>query len=161
MKSVLRRIVPKKQGSNHLAKNSVLSAKVSSNLVKNPCPAGYLITRQSQVRILPPQLVLTVSKLRSRRVIRKADIFGCRPFRVLSPVLATTSGITTRIVVSPSARRATQLRHDRVGLMADLVRNSLLSLCLAKSGLLGVASAQSVHFGRVASCDRCRRPDAA
>src|SRR5262249_11814091 len=45
----------------------------------------------SQVQILSPPLVLTVAKLACRRVTRKAAISGWRPFRVLSPVLATAS----------------------------------------------------------------------
>jgi hypothetical protein len=52
-------------------------------------------------------LVLTVAKLAYRRVIRKAVIFGWRPFRVLSPVVATTSSITARLEVSVAPRRAT------------------------------------------------------
>ena len=73
--------------------------------------AGEAIIPQSLIRFLPPPLVLTVAKLAYRRVTRKAAISGWRPFRVLSPVLATTSSIALRLEVSVSARRATQLRH--------------------------------------------------
>ena len=69
--------------------------------------AGEAITPQSLIRFLPPPLVLTVAKLADRRVTRKAAIFGWRPFRVLSPVLATTSSTAVRLEVSVSPRRAT------------------------------------------------------
>ena len=48
------------------------------------------ITLRSLVRVQCPPLVLTVAKFADRWVIRQAGIFGCRPVRVLSPVLATS-----------------------------------------------------------------------
>ena len=60
-------------------------------------------------------LVLTVAKLACRWVIRKAVISGWRPFRVLSPVVATTSDGVVRLEVSASPRCATSSRGPRPG----------------------------------------------
>lgn len=66
------------------------------------------ITSQSHVRIRPPPLEPPVSKSRYHRVFRKAGIYGCRPFCVLSPDMATTSSITRSLKVSGCAQRATR-----------------------------------------------------
>jgi hypothetical protein len=75
--------------------------------IKREVVAGEL--REFRKASLP-----TVAKLRYRRVKRKAAISGWRPFRVLSPTLATTSSTASRLKVSVSLRRATHLRHARV-----------------------------------------------
>ena len=53
-----------------------------------------------------PQLVFSVAKSGYRRVIRKAGVQRRRPFRVLSPVLARTSGANGSLKVLLSVRRA-------------------------------------------------------
>lgn len=64
---------------------------------------SFLVSPEFSTRVQSAPLALTVAKLAYRRVIRKADTFGCRPFRVLSPVIAITSGIVATFVVSLSA----------------------------------------------------------
>jgi hypothetical protein len=74
----------------------------------------HLITPQSPVQIPTAQLVFTVAKLVYRRVIRKAGVERRRPFRVLSPVVATTSSVVGRLFLGVSCRRATSRVRVRV-----------------------------------------------
>ena len=107
---------------------------------------GVLITPQSQVRILSPQLVLTVAKSGYRRVIRKAGVQRRRPFCVLSPVLATTSSVARWSLFGDLGQsRATLRRAVASPCGPDFGQNSRLSLCLAPPGLTAVASAPTAH----------------
>ena len=104
----------------------------------------FIITRRSQVRIPTAQLVLTVAKSGYRRVIRKAGVARGRPFRVLSPVLATTCDMAVSLFVSVSALRATLPSSLAWPHRPDFGQDSRSSRSLAATGLTAVASAQSV-----------------
>lgn len=71
---------------------------------------NHATTRQSQVRILSPPLVLTVAKSGYRRVIRKAGVERRRPFCVLGQVPATTCDADGSLKVSLSTCRAMPAR---------------------------------------------------
>ena len=87
------------------------------------------ITPQSPVPIPFPQLVLTVAKFGYRRVIRKAGVQRRRPFRVLSPVLATTCGRDASLV-----SRSRRVARDAVPAPA-LPTDAFLAKTLGRLGV--------------------------
>lgn len=100
------------------------------------------ISLQSSVRSRPPPLIFAVANSAHRPVIRKADAPGRRPFRVLSPFLATSYGDGPSLLVSrlrPSATPAWRpARAARVPLWPEV---SVVSVSRLGSGYQNVRSA--------------------
>ena len=90
----------------------------------NPAPATCFAVGKRKNR--------TVTKLGYRRVTRKAAISGWRPFRVLSPVLATTSSTAWRLKSLAHPRCATYRSPFTI---LPISPESRSSLALAPPGL--------------------------
>ncbi len=103
------------------------------------------------------------SETRYRRVIRKAGVERRRPFRVLSPVLATTSA--SREVSVCRSRPVARDPRPPWRRPADPFRPKLSVVSLSRAaGLTGVASASTAHnplglrCGKRSQNEKTRRP---